>query len=474
MLTGVAGDKQVQTIELDWEDDEAKLDSSNYNLDSTDGEACLIHGRLFGTHSREAQCLIAKNMERITELVLQCDIKYLFRDQLKADMLETLSLRCFAHDGRLPEAPNLKELHIHFERDGKPAIEIYLCVDNLLGVVYPKLELVKFCHSGQLEVGSLPYSLRDVHLTNLGEAFEFVPPALVVPDIKLLLHGRYAGHVPLTAALRACASAGFPPTTKWTMVVSRSVIVTTGPDSNSKCTVRVPQKDMPNFPLAIGHFLRWSHQDCPPQRPGNVGVGLEFSDIRTVWDDLRGRIWQTNTSESRLRGISEEYTDRLVKIAGSMSRARAEPVSGHSPLNHQDNDVLSTALVIVVTLAAGAIARSYNDTAALPAPGRLYHIVNQETGLRFDISGSHSEPRTPVLGYPPNEGDNQKGNGLTAETFKTGFNVTEFGSATGFTITIPLTNPLLAVTTTTDASQLTLEVRDATNNLQVWTFQEVA
>ncbi|EJD43179.1 hypothetical protein AURDEDRAFT_167596 [Auricularia subglabra TFB-10046 SS5] len=115
-------------------------------------------------------------------------------------------------------------------------------------------------------------------------------------------------------------------------------------------------------------------------------------------------------------------------------------------------------------------------------------------------------PRTQVLGYPPNDGGNQKwnltlestegesgfytftaldpvrsvfvnaqniGNGLTSEVFTTTFNVTEVGGATGFTITIPLTDPVLAVTAAFSATQLTLEPHDPDNGFQIWTFDPV-
>lgn len=154
------------------------------------------------------------------------------------------------------------------------------------------------------------------------------------------------------------------------------------------------------------------------------------------------------------------------------------------------------ALVVAAALTTGAFA-------ALPFAG-YYRIVNPQTGNRFEVSDSGTAPRIPIVASPPIAADNQKwylaymaaegeasafyqftaaspvrlafvsaqheGNGLTAERFGRPFNVTELSTGL-FTLTIPLTNPLLAVTAHETGSQLTLEPRDATNELQVWTFQ---
>ncbi|EJD43200.1 hypothetical protein AURDEDRAFT_125936 [Auricularia subglabra TFB-10046 SS5] len=163
----------------------------------------------------------------------------------------------------------------------------------------------------------------------------------------------------------------------------------------------------------------------------------------------------------------------------------------------------TNALLVAVSFAAAGFAQ-------LPAEDKIYHIVNRETGLRWDVRGSSPDIDTDIIGFDRLTGDNQKwnasrvatvgssgiytftaidpdlsayvngvpGNPLRVQVYKTPFNVTQVAADDqAFFITIPDIegNPILAVTSPTSvpdpALPLTLQPLEPSNGLQVWTFE---
>ncbi|KZV79860.1 hypothetical protein EXIGLDRAFT_734142 [Exidia glandulosa HHB12029] len=149
---------------------------------------------------------------------------------------------------------------------------------------------------------------------------------------------------------------------------------------------------------------------------------------------------------------------------------------------------------------------------ALPAENTTFTIINPQTLLEWAILNSDPVNNQPIIGFPFTGGPNHdfklrkvgsrdpsgifmfdslqpgmgifvnaiQGQGVTLQNFTGPLNVTETGITivrfTTFTITVPLTNPILAVTTdATSGGQLTLQPLAAPNSTiglrQLWAFQ---
>ncbi|EJD43187.1 hypothetical protein AURDEDRAFT_125926 [Auricularia subglabra TFB-10046 SS5] len=172
-----------------------------------------------------------------------------------------------ARGGHLPDAPNLKKLHLHLERDGVTLMgEIY--PDDVFKL-YPKLEDVTFCHVKVLKIkSSVPISLCSVHLEKC--SVESLPKALVQSNVTEL-HVDGNSNAPLYAAIAACNKKNPPGIREHTWDVHFSIVAGSEDASEIfkrtvepclvyeeifRCTINVPWEEANIFPWASQAFGR--------------------------------------------------------------------------------------------------------------------------------------------------------------------------------------------------------------------------